>query len=258
MFNSTGGITPAHAGKTRPSLRQRPSSWDHPRACGENSSPQPRSSRGGGSPPRMRGKRSCRQSPTARRGITPAHAGKTALRNQDRRAVGDHPRACGENTIPAAHYHRAAGSPPRMRGKHSHHEAHHLSRGITPAHAGKTTGRGYGSVDDGDHPRACGENPEEMKLAQGFPGSPPRMRGKLLVQPCDCISAGITPAHAGKTRSVSGASCHRRDHPRACGENCRRNGGHGRGQGSPPRMRGKHFGKGVFPWLILVLSLDPL
>jgi len=23
-------------------------------------------------------------------------------------------------------------------------------------------------------------------------------------------------------------------------------------------VRGKHFGNGVFPWLILVLSLDPL
>ena len=29
-------------------------------------------------------------------------------------------------------------------------------------------------------------------------------------------------------------------------------------EGSPPRVRGKHFGNGVFPWLILVLSLDPL
>ena len=48
------------------------------------------------------------------------------------------------------------------------------------------------------------------------------------------------------------------DHPRACGENARGSGKALIVPGSPPRMRGKHFGNGVFPWLILVLSLDPL
>ena len=69
---------------------------------------------------------------------------------------------------------------------------------------------------------------------------------------------GITPAHAGKTASGLPPEECDRDHPRACGENERKLEEEELKRGSPPRMRGKHFGKGVFPWLILVLSLDPL
>ena len=84
------------------------------------------------------------------------------------------------------------------------------------------------------------------------------MRGKRAPIPIIKNEIGITPAHAGKTESESDNNEDSRDHPRACGEN-----GHTAmsapvSGGSPPRMRGKHFGNGVFPWLILVLSLNPL
>ena len=72
------GITPAHAGKTRPLRRSSRGLRDHPRACGENyhasSSPFIRS----GSPPRMRGKLRGKSLIGSFTGITPAHAGKTA------------------------------------------------------------------------------------------------------------------------------------------------------------------------------------
>ena len=68
----------------------------------------------------------------------------------------------------------------------------------------------------------------------------------------------ITPACAGKTAPRPSSCSRLEDHPRVCGENTEKIGQKGGPKGSPPRVRGKHFGNGVFPWLILVLSLDPL
>ena len=84
------------------------------------------------------------------------------------------------------------------------------------------------------------------------------MRGKLCLGFALLCGTGITPAHAGKTASGLPPEECDRDHPRACGENMQEIRIFESAEGSPPRMRGKHFGKGVFPWLILVLSLDPL
>ena len=84
------------------------------------------------------------------------------------------------------------------------------------------------------------------------------MRGKLFKVAALLNSKGITPAHAGKTCIQSAICLRYRDHPRACGENAGRLQMTDSVLGSPPRMRGKHFGNGVFPWLILVLSLNPL
>ena len=109
-----------------------------------------------------------------------------------------------------------------------------------------------------DHPRACGENQPTMRISDVSPGSPPRMRGKPLLADFLTDLFGITPAHAGKTKQVDRFAHCFRDHPRACGENDDPASRRTVEAGSPPRMRGKHFGKGVFPWLILVLSLDPL
>ena len=70
-------------------------------------------------------------------------------------------------------------------------------------------------------------------------GSPPPMRGKVLLR---CVQVGIsriTPAYAGKS-----AGCHiqpkpDRDHPRLCGEKPNWNGLAHTVLGSPPPMRGK-------------------
>ena len=71
------------------------------------------------------------------------------------------------------------------------------------------------------------------------PGSPPRMRGKLVYHGAPDSQHGITPAHAGKTR-LSKISCRALwDHPRACGENARQGAIEDDLTGSPPRMRGK-------------------
>ena len=70
----------------------------------------------------------------------------------------DHPRACGENIAGWEADMQAAGSPPRMRGKHNTAAPHVYRVRITPAHAGKTLHCVPDVLRDADHPRACGEN----------------------------------------------------------------------------------------------------
>ena len=65
------------------------------------------------------------------------------------------------------------------------------------------------------------------------------MRGKLSSVLWRAQSAGITPAHAGKTSVHTAAVRPRWDHPRACGENKGIPGLVNVDAGSPPRMRGK-------------------
>ena len=65
------------------------------------------------------------------------------------------------------------------------------------------------------------------------------MRGKRILNNACGMDDGITPAGAGKTRSLSAILPRARDHPRRCGENgtsARSKISH---QGSPPQVRGK-------------------
>ena len=127
-----------------------------------------------------------------------------------------------------------------MRGKPADDQAVEVALGITPAHAGKTFSACSGSHPHRDHPRACGENTLVSKMRPPSAGSPPRMRGKPTHRLRRRAIAGITPAHAGKTNSVTSAVTSWRDHPRACGENVSPSSKFFGLPGSPPRMRGKH------------------
>ena len=86
----------------------------------------------------MRGKQWLTNHLAGRKGITPAHAGKTLYLTG-----GDE---------------RGEGSPPRMRGKPTYDEDFGRIAGITPAHAGKTCLSIHRTFSIRDHPRACGEN----------------------------------------------------------------------------------------------------
>ena len=69
--------------------------------------------------------------------VSPAYAGKSAMRCRNGCACPDHPRVCGERATRIAPKNCGSGSPPRMQGKDKaeHLVQHHV--GITPAHAGK-------------------------------------------------------------------------------------------------------------------------
>ena len=70
-----------------------------------------------------------------------------------------------------------------------------------------------------DHPRVCGENWIIARRVTTQPGSPPRVRGKLVDLYAEYYGNRITPACAGKTEDFVGNYDRSEDHPRVCGEN---------------------------------------
>ncbi len=92
------GITPAYAGKSARILKRRTEKRDHPRVCGEKLKFGTNVTKNPGSPPRMRGKGELPKDTKDYFGITPAYAGKSALRLTAKDPSGDHPRMCGEKS----------------------------------------------------------------------------------------------------------------------------------------------------------------
>ena len=90
------GITPAYAGKSRPSGFRGSVPWDHPRVCGEKCWPLVCMIWLMGSPPRMRGKAIAFSSMEHSFRITPAYAGKSITARCPEPGTWDHPRVCGE------------------------------------------------------------------------------------------------------------------------------------------------------------------
>ena len=172
-------------------------------------------------------------------GITPAHAGKSVIEKLVYAFGGDHPRTCGEKVLLIPPRMPPRGSPPHMRGKEGYSHVPLIGRRITPAHAGKRYALARTSSNVWDHPRTCGEKYLAGSKIPFTWGSPPHMRGKAFRLPFKLVTAGITPAHAGKRCRERHGSAEPRDHPRTCGEKqlClllpkQR-------KGSPPHMRGK-------------------
>ena len=126
-----------------------------------------------------------------------------------------------------------------MRGKASQRAFFPHVQRITPAYAGKSRWHCQLKILCQDHPRLCGEKVKYTILLLFCKGSPPPMRGKVLVHMLPLHYHGITPAYAGKRLYHRGEFLIIEDHPRLCGEKlcpvsepCRR-------MGSPPPMRGK-------------------
>ena len=112
-------------------------------------------------------------------------------------------------------------------------------RGITPALAGKSWMTRRRAIWCTDHPRTCGEKCGLSATTRGQKGSPPHMRGKVHRVAIGAVGAGITPAHAGKSKKRRFARARARDHPRSCGEKPLETLFVSHRSGSPPHMRGK-------------------
>ena len=194
------GITPAYAGKRQFCPPAGRTDKDHPRMCGEKMMKAGSNCAMLGSPPRMRGKAELGHAQQLLSGITPAYAGKS-LKFCERCALGkDHPRVCGEKLTRHLTASGGRGSPPRMRGKVLAALVLPSPTRITPAYAGKSVAH-FGLMQlVRDHPRVCGE---KLFLPEPHPvgtGSPPRMRGKVIMANIYSLYNRITPAYAGKSR----------------------------------------------------------
>ena len=168
----------------------------------------------------MRGKEISVGGDNGMKRITPAYAGK---RDGGLAVIGsheDHPRVCGEKTMPEVIGNGHIGSPPRMRGKVRQTYTKVISYRITPAYAGKSQSPWCLCRSCWDHPRVCGEKRQSQQSGAAMRGSPPRMRGKVSVCKLPCCNQGITPAYAGKSEDKHRERGKKRDHPRVCGEKC--------------------------------------
>ena len=177
-FCNYSGITPAYAGKRNWCPLAIWKRWDHPRVCGEKSTGSGRPSGRTGSPPRMRGKETCKKACEVSWGITPAYAGKSRPAAAAMLLPQDHPRVCGEKNNYYNLGQPKPGSPPRMRGKDTAQWILYKQVGITPAYAGKRVSVDEVNVFHGDHPRVCGEKRLILLVFRAVTGSPPRVRGK--------------------------------------------------------------------------------
>ena len=137
LSSTCTGITPAYAGKRYDFYSICYRRWDHPRVCGEKSSPILDCKSPVGSPPRMRGKGIVPEIQRTGCGITPAYAGKRCPRDRGAGQNQDYPRVCGEKEIAAGRDVAYWGSPPRVRGKDGCRIDVDFGIGITPACAGK-------------------------------------------------------------------------------------------------------------------------
>ena len=110
---------------------------------------------------------------------------------------------------------------------------------ITPACAGKRCVPQRRRPAAWDHPRVCGEKFNLKEMSKTLLGSPPRMRGKGVVNVLVSEPFRIIPAYAGKSPALCGPPASSQDHPRVCGEKITDETIGVVIQGSPPRMRGK-------------------
>ena len=92
-----------------------------------------------GSSPRVRGTAYGAPDVATREGIIPARAGNSYARQIVDSMVGDHPRACGEQSRSMVQRHSLTGSSPRVRGTVPWRTRNLVQYGIIPARAGNRT-----------------------------------------------------------------------------------------------------------------------
>ena len=131
------------------------------------------------------------------------------------------------------------GSSPRVRGKLLEGAQNVRELGLIPACAGKTFTRTIATIWPQAHPRVCGENNHGTAFGHCYPGSSPRVRGKLHRSRSKNPRIRLIPACAGKTESRVECPGEVEAHPRVCGENSTALDADSTAQGSSPRVRGK-------------------
>ena len=151
----------------------------------------------------------------------------------------DHPRGCGDKTTCALKKEQTKGSPPRMRGQGDYDSHLYIIWRITPADAGTSWVLPFTRQPSQDHPRGCGDKSVKPNISAYPQGSPPRMRGQVVIPAPVNVVGRITPADAGTRSQCPPEWPDRWDHPRGCGDkHCLYLLDSFR-PGSPPRMRGQ-------------------
>ena len=137
-----------------------------------------------------------------------------------------------------------SGSSPRVRGTAREDDGLARARRFIPARAGNRPTRSGARFTAPVHPRACGEQWTRPSHQACLSGSSPRVRGTEHMAVCRYPPSRFIPARAGNSGSAPRPSAPPAVHPRACGEQCSRNGLKAIAGGSSPRVRGTGFPPG--------------
>jgi len=173
------GNTPARAGTTRPTTL-RVSPWtEHPRAGGDDRLRTAPDGAASGTPPRGRGRPTCRR--------------------RDRLKGLEHPRAGGDDPVDTRDGIVSSGTPPRGRGRQRSIHSRCGGERNTPARAGTTPGYEGTYWTSTEHPRAGGDDPSDHPAGLALDGTPPRGRGRPSRTSASTGGPRNTPARAGTT-----------------------------------------------------------
>ena len=147
---------------------------------------------------------------------------------------------CGKDKLSCFSALSIPGSPPHVRERLCLHPCCQVEIRITPACAGKTRRAGAVRGRKRDHPRMCGKDSHITATRAKPTGSPPHVRERPFRIVVIIITAGITPACAGKTRLCPHQPREQQDHPRMCGKDVLMDTLYDVVRGSPPHVRERH------------------
>ena len=142
------------------------------------------------------------------------------------------------------------GSSPLTRGKQALPDVGRAVMRLIPAHAGKTVSQRRRRRPVRAHPRSRGENDTLGPTGFRLTGSSPLTRGKRGDDLHGGDTAGLIPAHVGKTSSPASPASRPRAHPRSRGENLSVSPRPARPSGSSPLTRGKRSPSYLSDWLL--------
>ena len=163
--------------------------------------------------------------------------GKTRRHSRRWRRPWAHPRSRGENMLALEWCVVEAGSSPLTWGKLLGPRVDDGSRGLIPAHVGKTGAGRRSACRCRAHPRSRGENGGREGGEAERAGSSPLTWGKLRSSQSDRLSDGLIPAHVGKTTRPATPASPSWAHPRSRGENPK-----------PPALAGCVWGSSPLTW----------
>ncbi len=220
LWRHQGRFIPTHVGNTSYYPPYDNIYSVHPHACGEHSKRHAYQGGKAGSSPRMWGTLDHHAVQLMHPRFIPTHVGNTAAFSAWTSCVAVHPHACGEHVSVLSGETGFRGSSPRMWGTHlGQFRGDHAVRFI-PTHVGNTNSSPSGKFSPPVHPHACGEHTPGRSIANGWPGSSPRMWG--------------TPVYLSLYLRMSNGAVH----PHACGEHKVTQAPYCLYSGSSPRMWG--------------------
>ena len=135
--------------------------------------------------------------------ITLKCAGKTNPFFRGTSLIQNHSCVCGKKLTDGISGLTGSGSPLHVQEKHFEDAVKICIRRITPACAGKTVFLVQMMKHHQDHPRVCGKNRQLGQNHVIYSESPPRVREKLNLDETDDTALRITPACAGKAKTLS-------------------------------------------------------